>query len=468
MEIYDLRSCIAFLEELSGEIIRIRREVDPKYELCGITKKMDGGPAILFEKVKGHATKVMTGLVCNRNRVAKLLGTTETDLPLKFLNAIKNPIKPKPVATGPCKEVIVEEKNIDLLKMFPIPLQTEKDAGHCITAGIATAKDPETGERNISYHRMVVKGRNKLSFDIHPLTGRHIEVFYRKAEAKNEPLAASVSIGVDPGVMFGGATFGALVPLGYDEYGLAGGLLGRPIELVKCETVDAEAPAYAEIVLEGEILPKVREREDSLSNTGYVIPELSGYYGTPLRTQIFHVTGVTHREKPIYYNIVVPSVEHTCLTGCPAEASLYETVKNVAPHQLKTVYMPPYGGGKLSAVIQLKKKTDAFDEGVQRNVIAAALTASKDIKVVIVVDEDVNIFDPSDVLWALVFRSQPDHDIIVIPGARGHVLDPTSAEGITAKVGFDATAPFKGKERFIRPQFAEVNLNKFLERTEVD
>jgi 4-hydroxy-3-polyprenylbenzoate decarboxylase len=266
--------------------------------------------------------------------------------------------------------------------------------------------------------------------------------------------------------MFGGAAFGALIPLGYDEYGLAGGLLGRPIELVKCETVDAEAPAYAEIVLEGEILPKVREREDSLSNTGYVIPEFPGYYGTSEQTQIFHVTGVTHRENPIYYHIVAPSVEHTCLTGCPAEASLYEMVKNVAPHQLKTVYMPPYGGGKLAAVIQLKKKTHVFDEGVQRNVIAAALAASKDIKMVIVVDEDVNIYDPGDVLWALVFRCQPDHDFIVIPGARGHVIDPSSVEGITAKVGFDATIPFKEKEQFIRAQFAEVNLNNLLERTE--
>jgi 4-hydroxy-3-polyprenylbenzoate decarboxylase len=326
--------------------------------------------------------------------------------------------------------------------------------------GLVRARDPETGASDVTIHRLCLQGPDTLS--IYFVPGRHIDQFRAKAERMGRPLPVSVSMGLDPAIYLAACFEPPTVSLGFDELTVAGGLRRRPVELVDCVSVAAQAVARAEIVIEGEILPGVRVREDSQTLTGYAMPEFPGCMGVAQpELPVIRVTAVTHRRNPILQTIIGPAEEHTNLVGIPTEASILRAVENSLPGLLRGVYSHSSGGGKFLAILQIGKRSMA-DEGRQRQAALTAFTAFPELKHVILVDEDVNIFDSNDVLWAMTMRYQGDTGTVFIPGVRGHALDPSRPpDGTTCKTIFDCTVPFHLKERFRRAEFMEVNLEKY-------
>jgi 4-hydroxy-3-polyprenylbenzoate decarboxylase len=273
-------------------------------------------------------------------------------------------------------------------------------------------------------------------------------------------------MGLDPAIHIG-ATFEApTTPLGFDELAIAGGLRGKPVELVQCASIDQLAIRRAEIVIEGYILPNVRVAEDQNTGTGHAMPEFPGYNGPANPAlPVIKVTAITTRHNPILQTLVGPGEEHVSLAGIPTEASIFSALDDAMPGFVPEVYAHSAGGGKFLAVLKCNKRS-LFDDGRARQAALLAFGIYSELKNIILVDSDVDIFDTDDVLWAMQTRMQGDRDIISIPGVSGHVLDPSqhpaydpilSTRGITAKTIFDATAPFHLRESFERAHFRDVD-----------
>jgi 4-hydroxy-3-polyprenylbenzoate decarboxylase len=254
---------------------------------------------------------------------------------------------------------------------------------------------------------------------------------------------------------------------------VAGGLRGQAVDLVKCVSVDARAIAHAEYVIEGELVPGVRMNEDANTNSGKAMPEFPGYTGAAARNvPVIKVTAITHRKNPVMQTTIGPSEEHVNLVGIPTEASILQAVDRAMPDRLLNVYAHPSGGGKYLAILQFRKKRPD-DEGRQRQAALIAFSAYPELKHVILVDEDVDLFDTNDVLWALNTRYQGDVDTVFIPGIRCHPLDPSETRaynpllrdtGISCKTIFDCTVPWNLKEQFQRAKFMEPDMAKFVIR----
>jgi 4-hydroxy-3-polyprenylbenzoate decarboxylase len=469
-DIVDLRSALEFLARIPGQLATTRHPVDAQAELAAIYKRAGAGtplapgpggtprtgPAVLFENVKGYAIPVAAGILASRERTALLMGSTIERLPFDLLAALNHTCQPVTVRSAPCQEVVIRPP-FDLRRLIPAPTHTLRDAGPYLTMGLVRASDPETGASDVTIHRLCMQGPDTLS--IYFVPGRHIDQFRAKAECLGRALPVSVSIGLDPAIYLASCFEPPTVPLGFDELTVAGGLRHRPVELVDCVSVAAQAIARAEIVIEGEILPGVRIREDSQTLTGYAMPEFAGSMGVAQpELPVVRVTAVTHRRNPILQTIVGPAEEHTNLVGIPTEVSILRAVENSMPGLLRGVYAHSSGGGKYLAILQIGKRS-AGDEGRQRQAALTAFAAFPELKHVILVDEDVNIFDSNDVLWAMTVRYQGDTDTVFIPGVRGAALDPSRPpDGTTCKTIFDCTVPFHLKERFRRAEFLDVDL----------
>lgn len=281
----------------------------------------------------------------------------------------------------------------------------------------------------------------------------------------------SVSIGMDPAVYIAACFEPPATPLGFDELAIAGGLRRRPVRLARCVSVEAAAVADAEIVIEGEILPGERIREDVRSNTGYSMPEFPGYMGVAQpELPVIRVTAVTHRRNPVLQTIVGPGLEHTNLTGIPTEASILQLEERSMPGRVRNVYCHPAGGGKYLAILQFRK-AEPRDEGRQRQAALVAFAAFPELKHVVLVDDDVDLFSSDEVLWAMTTRYQGDASTVFIPGVRCHPLDPSQspafspsirAPGISCKTIFDCTVPWQMREAFRRAEFEEADPGRFL------
>jgi len=417
-----LREFLLEVEENNAdEFVRIEHEVDPKYEITGVVanyEKERRAPVILFEKIKGSPYRTVVNVCASRRRLAQSIGTTRDGLLAKYLTALDNLVKPKTVADAPVHEV--REDNIDLFR-FPRAIFHEGELGPYITAGIVVAKHPETGIRNASYNRLMVKEKDRMSINM--TVGKHLWECWKAAGDSGKPLEAAVVIGNHPawslGVLYPGA-------FGVDEYDIVGGLLGRPLEVVKCKTIDIDVPAEAEIILECEILQQETELEGPFCEfAGYVVKE------TP--KPVVRVKAITQRRNALYQLICGGAhYEHLLMGAIPMEANIFRAVKAAVP-SVESVHVPT----GFTCIISIKKRA----EGQARNAILAALAADLYMKHVIVVDEDVDVTDLRQVLWAMGTRMQGDRDIFVIPEVRGSDLDPSAPkDGIVAKVGFDATA----------------------------
>lgn len=485
MEVTDLRSALALLETMPGNLVTTDVEVDPEAELSGVYRhvgaggtvmrptKIDG-PAMIFNNIKGHPdARVLIGLLASRQRVAALLGTTKEDLGKLLCRCAQNPIEP--VVTddpAPCQEVIhrVTDPDFDLYKLIPAPTNTPKDAGPYITMGMCYATHPDTGRSDVTIHRMCIQSKDELSIFLMP-GARHIGAMAERATELGRPLPISISIGVDPAIEIGSCFEPPTTPLGYNELAIAGALRGTPVVMHKCVSIEENCIANAEYVIEGEIQPGVRVVEDQNSHTGYAMPEFPGYNGrASSECWLIKVKAVTTRTHPIMQTVIGPSEEHVNLAGIPTEASISGLIEKALPGKITNVYAHPSGGGKYMAVLQCRK-TVHTDEGKQRQAALLAFSAFPELKHVILVDEDVDIFDSRDVLWAMNTRFQGDRDIVTIPGVRCHPLDPSSNPeyspsipdiGVSCKTIFDCTVPFHMKERFQRAEFLDVDPRHWL------
>lgn len=484
-EVIDLRSALELLESIPGQMVHTDVEVDPSAELAGVYRYVGAGgtvarptktgPAMTFENVKGHqGAKVVIGLLASRKRVGYLLNSKPEKLGFMMRDAVKNAIAPVVVdkAKAQCQEVVhlATDEGFDIRKLIPAPTNTPEDAGPYVTLGMCYASDVETGESDVTIHRLCLQSKDEISMFFTP-GARHLGAFREKAEALGKPLPISISIGVDPAIEIASCFEPPTTPLGFNELSIAGAIRGKAVELAPCVTIDEKCIANAEYVIEGELLVGARVREDQNSNTGKAMPEFPGYTG-PANAElpVIKVKAVTHRVNPIMQTCIGPSEEHVSMAGIPAEASILDMVERAMPGRVQNVYAHSSGGGKFIAVIQFKK-TVPSDEGRQRQAALLAFSAFPELKQVILVDEDVDIFDTNDVLWAMTTRMQADVDIVTIPGVRCHPLDPSNDpacswsirdHGIACKTIYDATVPFNQKARFQRAKFMEVDVKKFL------
>lgn len=482
----DLRSILELLSEVPGQLIETNEPADPHAEIAGVYRYVGAGgtvrrptrigPAMIFNNVKGHRdAKILIGLLASRERVGLMLGCKPDQLGFLFNEAVLNPVTPVTVQPEKalCQEIkyFASDPGFDIRKLIPAPTATEEDAGPFITMGLCYVSDPETGKSNIAIHRMCLQTKDEMSIGIIP--GRHLGYFFKKAEEAGKPLPIVINIGVDPAIYVGSCFEPPTTPLGYDELGVAGAIRKQPVELVQCLTIDQKAIANAEYVIEGEILPGKRIREDLNTHTGKSMPEFTGYVsearaGIP----VVKVKAITHRRNPIMLTCIGASEEHVTMSGIPTEASIIQMVERAMPGRLQNVFAHSSGGGKYMAVLQFKKSVPS-DEGMQRQAALLAFSAFPELKHVILVDEDVDPFDSSDVLWALNTRYQGDIDTIFIPGVRCHPGDRTENsdynpmirdKAIACKTIFDCTVPFNLKDKFQRAQFIEVDLDRFIRK----
>lgn len=484
-KVYDLRSALELLKSIPGQYIETDVEVDPMGELSGVYRHVGAGgtvmrptqegPAMMFNKVKGHeGARVVTGVLASRTRVGHLLECDPKKLGFLLKDSVMNPIAPVviPNEQAKCQEVVhlATDPDFDIRKILPAPTNTLEDAGPYITLGMCYASNPDTKESDITIHRMCLQSKDEISIFLQPGV-RHIDHFRQIAEAKGEPLPISISIGVDPAIEIAACFEPPTTPLGYDELQAAGAIRKQPVELVKCLTINEKAIANAEYVIEGEILPNVRVREDQNSDTGKAMPEFPGYCGGANPSlPVIKVKAVTTRINPIMQTCIGPSEEHVSMAGIPTEASILSMVEKAMPGKLQNVYCASSGGGKYVAIMQFKKSVPS-DEGRQRQAALLAFSAFAELKHVFIVDEDVDCFDMEDVLWAMTTRFQANLDMIPIPGVQCHPLDPSNqpaysgtirARGVACKAIFDCTVPFDQKDRFERAKFMDVDPKKWV------
>ena len=484
-EIIDLRTALAALEETPGQLVSTDVEVDPAAELAGVYRYVGAGgtvarptkmgPAMMFNNIKGHpGAKVVIGMLADRKRVATLLNTQSEKLGFLLRDSVKNAIDPVVVGAdkAKCQEVVyrAEDEGFDIRKLVPAPTNTPEDAGPYITLGMCYARDVETGESDVTIHRLCLQSKDEISMFFTP-GARHLGAMREKAEALGKPLPISISIGVDPAIEIAACFEPPTTPFGFNELSIAGAIRGKAVELAPCLTINENCIANAEYVIEGELLPGKRVREDQNTNTGKAMPEFPGYTGPAVpEVPVIKVKCVTTRKNPIMQTCIGPSEEHVNMAGIPTEASIIDMVERAMPGRLQNVYAASPGGGKFLAVMQFKKSVPS-DEGRQRQAALLAFSAFPELKQVILVDEDVDIFDMKDVMWAMTTRMQADVDVITIPGVRCHPLDPSNDatcswtirdHGIACKTIYDATVPFSQKHHFHRAQFMDVDPKHWL------
>jgi 2,5-furandicarboxylate decarboxylase 1 len=434
MKAKSLRNWLSYLDE-RGLVKKTDRLIDREFEATAVIKKLDGEAAVMMSNIKGAKMPLVSGLLFTRELIAEAIDAT----PKTFLNkmleaqAAPRPVRLLPNMEAPVKEVTVKGNDINLNHMFPIPVHHKLDGGPYITAGMLIARDPESGWVNMSVHRLQVHSDRRLGALILP---RHLWYIFQQAEAQGRDLQIAIAIGVDPVVMLTSQT---IASFGANELEVASALLPEPLEVTKCETSDLEVPAHCEILLEGRILAGVREPEGPFG-------EFPKYYGPRKPQPVIEIDVVSHRKDPIYHTILPATREHFLLGAVPREAVLEDRIRQSVP-TVKGVNLTFGGTCRYHAVVSIKKR----NEGEAKNAIFAAFASHADVKHVVVVDEDIDPFDMEAVEWAIATRFQADKDLIVVGGALGSKLDPSTDEGISAKMGLDATAPLSAPEGRFEP-----------------
>ena len=430
----DMRDWIDKLKK-AGELLTLTKPVDPNTEM-GALLYGSRDKALLFENVKGFPGWRALGMApANLKHAALAFDVPLEGMIKEFSRRAKNLRKTVMVDDGPVKEVVKSGDEVDMTSL-PAHVAGQRDGGRFITSGLVIVRDPDTGIRNMSFHRMQIKGPRKLGILMVP---RHLYLIHQKNEAQNKPTPITVMIGNHPMFYMAAAYTG---PADMDELELAGALLQEEVQLVQCETNDLQVPAFAELCFEGEILPGVREEEGPFS-------EFQDYYisGTGMNP-VIQVNKLMMRKDAIYKEIQNGSEVEGCVYHkVPMSTALYERLQTVGGFtDLQNVLMLP---GIFAAVVQLKQRF----KGEAKNVLMGALSSQYlHPKVVIAVDEDVDIFNPADVIWAMNTRVNPATDVFIVDNVRVHPMDPTGFEvvkpgsplgwsRIGSKMGIDATKP---------------------------
>jgi 4-hydroxy-3-polyprenylbenzoate decarboxylase len=470
------------LEWLKDEVKIIEKEVDPVLEATAINKAFDDGPVFVAENVKGfpHA-RLIASLWGRRNRISKLMGVDHfKDTKFKVIHALKNPIPPKEVEEAPCQEIFIPKEEVDPFALFPMVQHTEMDGGRFFGSGVHMIGGKYCGGKSeISFYRMSFRGKDHASINMVP--GGHgdqiADRFYK------EKIPCTVNICPPPMVelMAAGSLNSVVFPTAIDELGAAGALQGSPVEIVKAKTVDAYAVANSEWVIEGYIVPHERVWESSeaeemgVQGKAFFHPEWARYMGRAYRARKFEVTAVTRRkDKPLYYVPLFGTIWVYVPFVC---AGFYELAERVAPGFVQDVNtftgLTTWGG----IVIQVKKRRRS-DEGMQRNILSASMGVVRGLRLAIVVDEDIDIYQPEDIIWALTTRVNPSVNIVHgASGSRGQAYQPSErvaagqqmVSSFEGGIGIDATVPLAAKEHFQRARYAvdKVDFSKWFTEKEI-
>ena len=421
MKKQDLRQLIPRLIG-SGHLVEVARAVDVVHELAGVAhaaeKKL--GVATLFRTLPDYpGVSVLSGIASTYDLVATSVGVELPGLKRELLRSLAQPVSPSHNRSDPLERATTTGDDVDLFQV-PIPTHAPKDAGPYVTAGIVVARDPESGRVNYSYHRMLRMDRTHLSIMINH--GRHLDDFRLAAERAGTEMAVCVAIGVHPAIMLAAA-----MRYPGDELEIAGSLLGEPIETIPSDIDGLPVPVFCEYVMEGSIHPAQRVEEGPMA-------EFTGLYGPRSQEYVLQVARISHRPQPIYQTILPAGREHKVLGATlPREPLLLKAALEVSP-EVKDVYIPPYGSGLLAIVV-----FDPSYEGQAKSVGLAALSAYTTIKTVIVVNSDIDVYNPGDLFWALGTRADLRDDLSILPGFQGHPLDPAAVDGLVTKSVFDAT-----------------------------
>lgn len=400
----------------------IKPEKSLNFELASIASKLDGDQATLFPAPGGHPIPVVSGIVSSRQWIADAMGVPQSEVIKTFQNAVNNPLPWEEVKDAPVQQVVHRE-NIDLHKLLPAPVHNEHDGGAYVTAGLFISANPTTGRQNVSINRCQLQGGNRIGVSV---SSRDTGGFLAQAEAAGKPLPIAIAIGVDALSLVASQ---AIVEMDQDELEIAGALHGKPLPVVKCITNNLRVPAEAEIVLEGRILPNIREPEGPFG-------EFTQYYGPRGDRFVIEIDAVTHRKAPIFHTIIGGGIEHVLLGAMTREVSFVTTIQRIFPN-VKNVHLSSGGVGRYHLYVQIKKT----HEGSGKNIMLAAMALHHDVKQVIVVDEDIDIFNPAEVEWAVATRFQAEDDLVLVSNCRSSRLDPTSRTGVGSKMGLDATKP---------------------------
>lgn len=438
----------------AGRLVKVARPVSQHQELAGILRRFDGDKAFLFESVSGSDLTVVGNLLASPLNVQAALAADPWAIRRMMIAGLEKPIPPEMVADPPAQQEVVSEP-FELGTLLPVLAHAPGDGGRFITAGVVIVRDPETGVHNASYHRLQLLGGNRTAIKLD--IGRHLRAAHDRARQLGRALPISVCLGTDLALMYAAALMGSQMPETADELSAAGGIKGAPLAVAPALTQDILVAAESEIVLEGEISPTETVHEGPFA-------EFVGYHSDEGPAPVVTFTAVTHRPEPLYYAINGAGRETVMLRKYTLEASALKAVQAAVPI-VTDVEMTAGGLHRFHIIIQVNK-TKPQHEGLQRNAMLAAFAALKDLDMVIVVDDDIDLRDPTDVEYALATRFEASRDMVVIPGARGHEYVRVSAGGIRTKLGLDATVAASERDRFRRAPFAAVQLEDVDTRTE--
>lgn len=436
----DFRAWISRLEE-EGELLRIKEQVrlEPDIGASGQASILSNGPGLFFESLPGYPPShtLTIALMGSVRRLALSLDlpkfTGRGELVKELARRLEQPlIKPVRISSAPLKEErhFGEEAN---LFEFPLHRLNMCDGGPYLTKTHIITKDPETGWTNVGMYRMQVKGKAKTN--VWFTMGQHGGMIYRKWENMGKPMPMAVAFGVDPALTWAAVS---RFQAGVDEYDVAGVLRGEPLEVISAETVDLEVPASAELVIEGEVLPGVRELEGAFG-------EYPGSYSSYHKIMVFEIKAITHRKNPIFDAIHIGKVpnENSVIFSVSRPAVDTKYMRQLFPEIITVV---PYPGSH-QVVIQgnFRRHGDA-----RRVMLGWFAGPFKDLaKNCIVVDEDIDPYDPEQVLWALSYRFQADRDLVIIPNYSSVGFDPSETrDGLVTLCGFDATKPKSPSPRY--------------------
>jgi UbiD family decarboxylase len=424
----DLRQLIENVDR-SGRLIRFRKRVDPRFELAAIMRQTGGNTPLLFENVKGSQTHIVCGISGSREDIA--LGTRVGEpakLPDCLLRAIKEPIPVCKVSNAPVQENVVYSP-FDISDYIPALTYSERDSGSYLVSGVMIHRDE--GKLYTSVRRMQLIGENKTTICV---STDKLSATLSEHERRRQPLAIAVMFGVIPAVMLSSQI--STRAFDVNKLDVAGALLATALPVTRGITVDLPVLANAEIVLEGHIYPWRKASEGPFG-------ELCRYYGAKSEKPIVEFSAITYRSGAIFQTLLPAGPEEKLIMAINREAMLKSTLCKSMP-SVKQVHVTLGGQGRYHAVIQISKK----HPGDGKQTALASFAADRDLKHVVVVDDDVDIFDPLQVEWAIATRMQADKDIFIVPSASGSLLDPSSSpNNISAKMGIDATCP-PGDDRF--------------------
>lgn len=431
MTFLDLRAWIQHLDE-KGSLYRRSEAADLRYDIPRILEHFDGRKTVVFENVGDYfPSQVVGGLFGSRAQMADALGVSLDKLLHYYLQAVEHPIAPVevPADEAPVLEVHDPEVRLDRL---PAPWHHEKDSGQYITAAIAIARDPSNGVQNWSIHRLQINDARHLGALILP---QHLWHIFSNVEAEGKDLPIALALGLPPGYLLASQ---AVTEFGVDEAGVGGGLLRQPLSMVRSPRYGILVPAFAEYLFEGRLLAQKRAPEGPFG-------EYPRTYGPKSDKPVIEIDEVFHRPDPLFQTILPASNEHMLLGAIPREAAIYSIVRHVSP-TVRDVVLTFAGGCRFHAVVSMTPKR----QGEAKNVMLAAFAGAKEIKRVVVVDEDIDIANSQEVEWAIATRVQPDRDVTIIGSMFGSGLDPSASEnGQTSKWGIDATIPLgTNRERY--------------------